>query len=77
MSRYQGAERRGDWTTGMFERRISTGDILQVIVILLALWGVSSRQSERMSAVETKVDAMWLAWTSGRAIPAPKPAQEH
>lgn len=47
-----------------FDSTISLAHVLQVIVLLLALWGATVRLEGRLSALETKIDPVWKWFTA-------------
>lgn len=47
-----------------FDNTISTGTIVSLIVLLIALVGMVNRLESRITAIETKIDPLWRAYTT-------------
>lgn len=45
-----------------FDPRISLGNLLQLVVLLIALGAGWGRLSSRLAVLETRVEAMWKSW---------------
>jgi hypothetical protein len=45
--------------TGHFDTSINVSAVLSAIAILIGLWGLSTRLEARLTALETRVDALW------------------
>lgn len=57
-----------------FDTTINVANVLSVIVILLALWGMSVRLESRLTALEVKIGPMWDNWNLRNvAWPVPPP----
>lgn len=54
-----------------YDATISLSTILQLIVMLLALWGATTRLESRLTALEVKLDPVWHWFTEAgpRAVP--------
>lgn len=46
-----------------FDNTISMGNILQVITLLLALWGLGTKIEARLTMLETKIEPLWHDYT--------------
>ena len=50
-----------------FDPTITLGNIVGIVLLVLAIVGGCTRIEQRFTILETKVDAMWTNWVKDRA----------